>query len=177
MEKPKSVLILSSRLPFTQNDLNLRLVENGIIFQSYKGLEKLNEAPYLVVQMESLYKIEGNPTYDILLIDESEACLKQFNSKQMDVLWKNLNKFKQIFISAKKKVVLDAFMSNRTIDFVESMLSFYKNVAILLIMSSILIKRFLKSVLAMNIARSLIWMKQLLMASCYVQVSKLIWKN
>ena len=53
--------------------------------------------------MESLHKLDKNTDYELLLVDESEACFKQFNSstmtRQNDVLWKNfhmLNSFREV---------------------------------------------------------------------------------
>ena len=129
--KPVRALILSSRLTYTDNvikDINHRLLDHKIQFQSYLDLKDnvLNNVNYLVIQMESLHKLEDiDFNYDLLLIDESEACLRQFNSATMtnrkDVLWKNLATFKKLFVTAKRKVLLDAFISNRSIDFVENM--------------------------------------------------------
>jgi hypothetical protein len=128
--KPSKVLILSSRLTYTENainDINQRLVDDNIHFQSYLDVNNsFSKVRYLVIQMESIYKLEDIEfDYDLLLIDESEACLKQFNSATMtsrrDMLWKNLSVFKKLFVNAKRKVLLDAFISNRSIDFVESM--------------------------------------------------------
>ncbi|KAJ3280156.1 hypothetical protein HK104_000869 [Borealophlyctis nickersoniae] len=76
--------------------------------------------------MESLHRVKGAEPYDILLIDEVEACLKQFSSPTMlsvrGRLLENLLSFERLFNSAPRVVLLDAFISQRTIDFVESMM-------------------------------------------------------
>ena len=128
--RPERVLVLSSRQTFTlniKNDLNKSLLDVGIEFKTYKDLDDLRKCSYLIVQMESLCRLEECKAFDLVLIDESEACLKQFNSRTMiqekGKLWKNLSIFNKLLSLSKRNVFLDAFLSNRTIDLVESMTS------------------------------------------------------
>lgn len=146
--QPARVLILSSRLTYTQNaikDINFRLKEHDIVFQSYEGCSNLNAVPYLVIQMESLYKLRSCDSYDLMLIDECEGCLKQFNSSTMlnrqELIWSNLTTFKHLYLTSKTKVFLDAFVSNRTIDFVERMIQGVSNSSVVLVNKKIPGKR------------------------------------
>lgn len=93
--------------------------------------------------MESLHKLSQCDPYDLLLIDECEGCLKQFNSNTMlsrqESLWSNLRTFKRLFTTSTRKVFLDAFLSNRTIDFVETMIQ--SETCVVLVNKKIPVKR------------------------------------
>ncbi|KAJ3279024.1 hypothetical protein HK104_001845 [Borealophlyctis nickersoniae] len=126
---PKRVLLLSSRRTYAENateDLNQRLPQK-FVFQKYCNLDgPLDDVPFLTLQMESLHRVKKAQPYDILLIDEVEACLKQFSSPTMlsakGRLLDNLLTFESVFKTAQRKVLLDAFISQRTIDFVETIM-------------------------------------------------------
>ncbi|KAJ3283771.1 hypothetical protein HK104_010233 [Borealophlyctis nickersoniae] len=126
--KPKRVLLVSSRRTYAENataDLNNRLPKE-FAFQKYNNVEgSLGHVSFLTVQMESLHRLKNAPPYDILVIDEVEACFKQFSSPTMLTsrrrLVDNLQVFEEIYKSAGKKILLDAFISQRTIDFAEWM--------------------------------------------------------
>ncbi len=140
------LLILSSRLTYTQNalkDINVRLTECNIAFESYEDRKDLNAINFLVIQMESLHKLTNCDSYDLLLIDECEGCLKQFNSNTMlsrqESLWSNLRTFKRLFTTSKRKVFLDAFLSNRTIDLIEIMIQ--KETSVVLVNKKVPVKR------------------------------------
>ena len=57
------------------------------------------------------------------------------------LLWNNLTTFKGLFMTSTKKVFLDAFISNRTIDFVESMTQGVSNRSVVLVNKKIPAKR------------------------------------
>ena len=76
----------------------------------------------VIIQLESLLKlrIDGDPipAYDLIIMDESESLLNQFNSTQT---FKNLNKeafdfLVEIIHNSKKLVCLDGDLENRTYD-------------------------------------------------------------
>ncbi|KAJ3015392.1 hypothetical protein HKX48_004612 [Thoreauomyces humboldtii] len=123
---PARVLVAASRTTYAQNvtaDLNDRL---PMKFRSYHKVSgDLGKVPFLVIQMESLWRLSEAAPYDLLLIDEVEACLKQFSSPTMLTasgrLINNAVAFQNIYKKAKRRVLLDAFLSQRTIDVAEAM--------------------------------------------------------
>ena len=79
----------------------------------------------VIIQLESLLKlrIDGDPipAYDLIIMDESESLLNQFNSTQT---FKNLNKeafdfLIEIINNSKKLVCLDGDLENRTHDYIK----------------------------------------------------------
>ncbi|KAJ3018210.1 hypothetical protein HKX48_003028 [Thoreauomyces humboldtii] len=124
--RPARVLVAASRTTYAQNvtaDLNARL---PVKFRSYHKVSgDLGEVSFLVIQMESLWRLSEAAPYDLLLIDEVEACLKQFSSPTMLTasgrLINNAVAFQNIYKEAKRRVLLDAFLSQRTIDVAESL--------------------------------------------------------
>ncbi|KAJ3160258.1 hypothetical protein HDU88_008331 [Geranomyces variabilis] len=124
--RPARVLVAASRTTYAQNvtaDLNARL---PVKFQSYHKVSgDLGNIAFLVIQMESLWRLSEAAPYDLLLIDEVEACLKQFSSPTMLTasgrLIANAAAFQHIYKMAKRRVLLDAYLSQRTIDVAESM--------------------------------------------------------
>lgn len=144
---PQRVVVLSSRQTFTlniMNNFNRSLVDSSIEFKSYKNLKSITDKNYLIIQMESLYRLEDCPPFDLVLIDESEACLKQFNSptmvKKPGILWRNLCVLKHLLEHSSQRVFLDAFISNKTIDLVEARVSDISK-AIVLVNKTITVRR------------------------------------
>lgn len=125
----KRVLVLSPRRCFARSiasELTRRLQDAGvdITFTCYldvKDKQTLNSFPYLVCQMESLHLLA--PNYNILIADEIVSCLTQFSSKQ--TMKNNIHKvmmaFDVIWRSVEKKIICDAFIDPKTIEFVENM--------------------------------------------------------
>ena len=123
------VLVLSPRRCFARSiasELTRRLQEAGvdITFTCYldvKDKQKLNNYQYLVCQMESLHHL--TPNYDILIADEIVSCLQQFSSKQTmkNNIHKVMMEFEVIWTCATKKIICDAFIDPKTIEFVENM--------------------------------------------------------
>ncbi len=124
--RPARVLVAASRTTYAQNvtaDLNARL---PVKFQSYHKINgDLGKVAFLVIQMESLWRLSEAAPYDLLLIDEVEACLKQFSSPTMLTasgrLINNAAAFQHIYKNARRRVLLDAYLSQRTIDVAESL--------------------------------------------------------
>jgi len=104
-----------------------RLNEEGIPCKFYKDCKTaserndLNKADNLLICINSL-KYISTKTYKIVIIDEIETLLnKWFNNKTLDCVkyecWRN---FVRIIRSADKVILLDAFTSRTTIDFIRS---------------------------------------------------------
>ncbi len=125
IENPDArILYLSPRQIFAENitgELNQKVLNGKYDFHCYTKIKK-NHSTYdqIIMQMESLWKLDDNfKSYDVVVMDESESCLKQFSSEStMDkVLGKVTAMFEKIIKTANKIIAADAFISTRTIDF------------------------------------------------------------
>ena len=125
--KTKRILYLSYRQTLT-NDLKNNFGELG--FQSY--LDHRYDADRIIIQLESLMHLETAdtfiddemsivPKFDLVIIDEIESILKQFDSStfkrgQSKVVFEYLT---NIIKTSSKMITLDGDMNNRSYNFIE----------------------------------------------------------
>ena len=75
----------------------------------------------LVISVESLYKINIDMNYELIVIDESESILNQFSSPTMNSRYLEIfNTLVEVIKRSEKVIFADAFISNRTINFSKS---------------------------------------------------------
>lgn len=91
-------------------------------FDYMKGTSKTKKILFntelnIGICVNSLIYIEDNKQYDILVIDEIESLLESFMGDFMKNKNEILKKLCNIIRTAKKVIVLDAFITNKTIDF------------------------------------------------------------
>jgi len=128
--QPKKVLFLSFRKSLTYN-IQSRLQDYG--FQTY--LENDYDSDRLIVQIESLLKIENNyglqidtfhtyvPSYDLIIIDEIVSVLNQFSSPTFKGKSKEIFQYlEQLLLNCHKIIALDADYSIRSHDFLKNIL-------------------------------------------------------
>ncbi|KAL4529687.1 hypothetical protein Ndes2437B_g08750 [Nannochloris sp. 'desiccata'] len=72
------------------------------------------QAPYLVVQLESLFKVKPEG-YDLVILDECESVLSQMKSDTNTEFEQVYAMFEHILRSAKYSLWMDAFLSDRTL--------------------------------------------------------------
>ena len=84
--------------------------------KSYRDIN-LEEFPFVVIQMESGYKLSGPPP-DLIILDECESDLTQFSSPTMRRTGPCSNNFIKYLREAKKVLFLDAFMSDKTLNLI-----------------------------------------------------------
>ena len=119
------VLFLSSRITFA------RFIAADFNIPCY--LTNSLKSNRLVMSMESLWKLDDDMQYDAIIVDESESMLMQFSSETMGGRQVQIfNKLVRFMNRAKKVVFADAFLTNRTVDFVrdiagENPIAFIKN--------------------------------------------------
>lgn len=115
INKYDSILCLSPRQAFAQflsADFGISCYLDGV--DTYKEDK-------LVISVESLYKIDINKKYDLIVLDESESILNQFSSPTMKARYLEIyNVLINLMQNAKKVILADAFISNRTINFAKS---------------------------------------------------------
>jgi len=113
--KPRSILILSPRRLFADS-LRADMRAMGIRVDHYKSFDGVIDSYKVIVQMESLGKIVGGIVYEMLIVDESESCLKTFSSSTMDTRHVAcFNTLQRCVRGAKYVIAMDAFLSPRTI--------------------------------------------------------------
>lgn len=127
--EPKKILWLSYRISLT-NDIKGNFKDMG--FKSY--LDGHYDAERLIIQLESLLKIDKNnnalfleddinevPSFDLVIIDEVESVLSQFNSSTFKGYANESFKYlEEIINNSKKLITLDGDTSNRTYNFINS---------------------------------------------------------
>lgn len=82
------------------------------------GSEGYDEHDRVCIQIESLHKT--NRRYDVVVIDEVETVLSQFSSSTMKKCQGSFAVFKEVIRNAESVVCADAFVMQRTVDFLSS---------------------------------------------------------
>ena len=123
---PQKVLWLSYRKTLT-NDI-LSNFETNYNFKDYQNNDF--NADRLIIQLESVMKIGSMdweeeileyPSYDLVIIDEVESVLKQFNSPTFKGKSKECFEFiSNVIINSKKLITMDGDIGNRTYNFVST---------------------------------------------------------
>ena len=124
--KYERVLILSARQAYSSfivADLNAAVSAEGesSLFVDYKdaACRDLSRFPRISVQMESLHRVRGG-RYDLVIIDESESCLKTLSSSEtMAKLKAVVEAIDEVITNTPKLLFLDAYMTDRTLQFVQ----------------------------------------------------------
>ena len=126
LKEQSSFIWMTPIIALAQNT-SYRLTEDGIEHKYYKDVtskaerNRLNEEDKLIVCINSLLYTDTK-TYKVVVIDEIETLLhKWFNNTTLKAnkteLW---NRFVSIIENAEKVILLDAFTSNITLNFVKS---------------------------------------------------------
>jgi hypothetical protein len=119
LDKYDSVVILSPRQSFSSN---IKLKFDIIVaFTDYRDInpKNIDDIDYLVIQVESLYKISQiikNWEKTLIIADEIESILTQLTSHKThgDNHLINIRIFHELLTRAKKVLLMDAFLSDRT---------------------------------------------------------------
>jgi hypothetical protein len=124
MKYPR-VLFVSGRKSFTNFAMG-ELKEQGIAFETYSEHqgERLAAIDRLFIQVESLWKLaDGFKSYDLVIVDESETITHQLHSIETnrDNMIDNHIIFERVVASAKKVIVADAFISDRSFSFIKEL--------------------------------------------------------
>jgi len=123
--KPERILWLSYRKTLT-NDI-LGSFGEDFDFKDYQDGDYM--ADRLIIQLESILKIEGVvfegveqlPRYDLVIIDEVESILSQFNSTTFKGLSKESFEYIEgILYNSKKIITLDGDLGQRTYKYIKS---------------------------------------------------------
>jgi hypothetical protein len=112
------VLLVSSRMTLAES-LKLRLTKAGIRAVSYRDCDsaQLRKEQVVIVQLDSLCKLERADPYQIVLLDESESTLFHFHAstlKRRNDVWQTL---RRTIEQATQLILLDASLGCRSQDF------------------------------------------------------------
>lgn len=127
---PKKILWLSYRKTLTKNIIGGEKFGEEYGFKNYQ--EGHFDADRLIIQLESTLKLNSimdftedefteYPSYDLVIIDEIESILSQFNSPTFNGSSKEVFEFIiNVIYNSNKLLVLDGDISNRTYNYIES---------------------------------------------------------
>jgi hypothetical protein len=118
--KDKNYIVISPNIALGRN-MTSRLPEASFyqdIGSRTGGIDKKQ----LIICMNSLHYV--NTTYDTVVLDEIETVLNKWNGTFMkDKKHPNFEKFVELIKAAKNVVLLDAFITRKTLDFIRSIRS------------------------------------------------------
>ena len=103
------------------------------MYDSLRGGISCRDAPRLIIQVESLHRIEiGEDPPDLVVLDEVESILDQFNSGLHKHFVQSCSVFQYLLGHSKHLICMDANLSNRTFKILELMrpnhpVSFHEN--------------------------------------------------
>ena len=117
------VLVLAPRRCFAKSIATEITKKSGIPFTCYLDVDKkadLCKEQYLVCQMESIHYLKSN--YNMIIADEITSCLTQFSSSQTmkGKLGLVSEAFEAIWNKAEYKIVSDAFINPKVIQFIKN---------------------------------------------------------
>lgn len=119
---PRQALVMNTFQRFKDKKMN---VLNYLDCGSTKDAKRknINNADKILLESESLNKLDSTTKYDVLVIDEIETVLKNWDSEthiKNDINNNWLN-FKTLFKNCKKIILLDAFTTSSTLQFLEAL--------------------------------------------------------
>lgn len=119
------ILVLSPRKSYTHAQLHDLTSAELYPFHSYLDhVGPLSHLPYLIVQVESLWRIADDfEPYDLVIMDESESLLAQLHSllTHGDHLIDNHTMMEMVVRTANRIVLTDAFLSDRSVQFARAL--------------------------------------------------------
>jgi hypothetical protein len=119
---PNKALATNTKKRFEVEDIDVCHYEE--MGTKDKKAGKLQEKEKLIICLNSIHYIE-NTQYDVLVIDEIETLIDKFlgdflEQGKLQLKNKIWSIFKQLFINAKKVILLDAFITTKTIKLIEA---------------------------------------------------------
>lgn len=91
-------------------------------FASYlniAGQIDLGQVPRVIVQAESLHRLQINESVDLLILDECESILEQFDSGNFKYFNKSFGVFQWLMRHSRNCILMDANLCNRTFNMIE----------------------------------------------------------
>ena len=115
-----SILVITPRITYANSIYNHFNTNTDYNFFSYKTHDISNK-DYVVCSMESLWKLKDE-TFSLIVIDEVESNLFQFNSPHMNKISECQSAFNDILTNADHILCLDSFVNvNRSVTLLKDM--------------------------------------------------------
>jgi hypothetical protein len=120
----KKFLFISPRVSFSlfiSQEFGIDNYTDALLDDNDKDKICINKSKKLIISVESIQKINIENNYECIFLDESEAILAQFSSPTMKSKYLDcFNKLNDLINKADKVVCADAFLTNRTINFIKA---------------------------------------------------------
>lgn len=123
----KSFIWLTPRISLVMNTYQ-RFEDKKMDVYNYKKeggkkqTDNINKYDKVMISCESLHKLENTSKFDVVIIDEIETLLCNWDSATHgDNIDNNWTKFKELINNSKKVILLDAFTTTKTINFMNDM--------------------------------------------------------
>ena len=108
----KTIVCLSFRLTFTSE---FAKKYDLVSYQAIKGNIKLSQHPRVIVQVDSLFRMDVSLMPDLLIVDEVESILEKIDSSNQ--AWAVIFGFIQLMDKSKKVVIMDGLLEIMTIKY------------------------------------------------------------
>ena len=112
----KTVICLSFRIVFTTE---FAIKYNLTSYQSIVGPLNLKDNPRIIVQVDSLFRLDSSMCPDLLIIDEVESILSKVKSSSNS--YSVINQFLHLISRSPTVVVMDALMEKTTIKYLNDL--------------------------------------------------------
>ena len=125
-QKYDNIVIVAPRRSYAKSCCERMIRGTNLDFKCYIDLKKtFIDTPFIVIQAESLHRLNIRNGNNLLIIDESEAFLYQLTSTKThaDNHIKNVETFMSLVKNSSKILAMDAFLSNRTLETFNLLLS------------------------------------------------------
>ena len=122
-QKQLNILIVSPRITFSQHMEKEFKITDDFVIKNYidvgtDNLKKYNES--LIISVESLYHLNPDNKYDVIILDECESILNQFSSPTCQHKNNCFNMLFNFVVKSKKIIYADAFIGSRTYEFLNN---------------------------------------------------------
>jgi len=118
---PRQALVMNTYQRFIQNEMD---VVNYLDCGSSRAIKskKINQGRNLILCGESLNYLEDTKKFDVIVIDEIESVLNTWDSEtHTKNIVSNFKNFCDLLVNSKKIILLDAFTTTKTTNFLKSL--------------------------------------------------------
>ncbi len=117
LDSGTTIIIISFRIAFSNHMLHT--FDGFESYQNVQGDIKSTYNPKIIVQVDSLHRVKTK--YDLLILDESESIISQFDNGSIDKKTFTIANFEYLIRSSNMIIAMDALMSERTIEVIRYM--------------------------------------------------------
>lgn len=117
----ESIIVITPRITYAKSVIERLKADTGIDFKLYSKIKGFIEDKFVVIQVESLHRLNFNFKNSLVVLDECESIFNQITSAktQGKNIIENVTQFEYLLTTSKKLILLDAFVSQRSIKTLE----------------------------------------------------------